>query len=52
MYPKIDVMEREYKKLEVGRDLNKALIDYNSAITIRMTDGVMCNILERKDTPS
>jgi hypothetical protein len=26
MCPKIDVMERECKKLEVGRDLNKALV--------------------------
>jgi hypothetical protein len=25
MCPKINVMERECKKLEVGRDLNKAL---------------------------
>jgi hypothetical protein len=23
MYPKIDVMEREYKKLEFGEDLNR-----------------------------
>jgi hypothetical protein len=26
MCPKIDVMERECKKLKIGRDLNKALV--------------------------
>jgi hypothetical protein len=29
MYPKIDVMERECKKLEFGGDLNKALAEMN-----------------------
>jgi hypothetical protein len=27
------------------------MVDYHSAITIRITDGVMCNIMEKKDTP-
>jgi hypothetical protein len=30
MCPKIDVMERECKKLEVGNDLNKALVCISS----------------------
>jgi hypothetical protein len=35
MCPKIDVMERECKKLEVGRDLNKTWIKINDGPMIR-----------------